>query len=68
MLKYIAAIDQETTSILRLIFDQCGTKKHQQIYPQPGWGEHDLLEIWKRTQEVIHEAVIGIDRTYDWII
>jgi glycerol kinase len=59
MSKYIAAIDQGTTSTRFMIFDRGGNvvavdqKEHQQIYPKPGWVEHDALEIWRRTQEVI---------------
>ena len=63
MSKYIAAIDQGTTSTRCMIFDQGGNviaasqKEHQQIYPKPGWVEHDALEIWQRTQEVITDAM-----------
>ena len=63
MTQYVAAIDQGTTSTRFMIFDQEGNviaidqKEHQQIYPQPGWVEHDPLEIWKRTQEVIDGAL-----------
>jgi glycerol kinase len=52
MPKYIAAIDQGTTSTRFMIFDHGGNviavdqKEHQQIYPKPGWVEHDPLEIW----------------------
>jgi glycerol kinase len=59
MAKYIAAIDQGTTSTRFMIFDHAGKvvgihqKEHEQIYPKPGWVEHDPLEIWQRTQEVI---------------
>ena len=59
MAKFVAAIDQGTTSTRFMIFDHGGKvatieqKEHQQIYPKPGWVEHDPLEIWKRTQEVI---------------
>ncbi len=59
MAKYIAAIDQGTTSTRFMIFDHAGKvvgihqKEHEQIYPNPGWVEHDSLEIWQRTQEVI---------------
>jgi glycerol kinase len=62
---YIAAIDQGTTSTRCMIFDRRGhaaavaQKEHAQIYPQPGWVEHDPLEIWTRAQEVIWEAVAG---------
>jgi glycerol kinase len=63
MQKYIAAIDQGTTSTRFLILDAagkvvaCAQKEHRQIYPQPGWVEHDAEEIWTRTQEVIAEAM-----------
>ena len=59
---YIAALDQGTTSTRFMIFDRRGRvvssaqKEHEQIYPQPGWVEHDPLEIWRRTLEVIDEA------------
>ena len=59
MTKYVAAIDQGTTSTRFIIFDHGGhviaadQKEHQQIYPKPGWVEHDALEIWQRTQAVI---------------
>ena len=57
--KYVAAIDQGTTSTRCMIFDQEGNPvsssqmEHEQIYPQPGWVEHDAMEIWSRTQDVI---------------
>ena len=63
MPKYIAAIDQGTTSTRCILFDHGGNiiavdqKEHEQIYPQPGWVEHDALEIWTRTQEVIGGAL-----------
>ena len=63
MPKYVAAIDQGTTSTRFMIFDHAGSvvavdqKEHQQIYPKPGWVEHDPLEIWERTQEVIQGAL-----------
>ena len=59
----IGAIDQGTTSTRFLVFDRAGRivasaqKEHQQIYPQPGWVEHDPDEIWLRTREVIVEAM-----------
>jgi glycerol kinase len=61
--KYIAAIDQGTTSTRCILFDQGGQiiysaqREHKQIYPEPGWVEHDPLEIWQRTQEVIQEVL-----------
>jgi glycerol kinase len=63
MSKYIAAIDQGTTSTRFMVFDHGGNviadhqREHQQIYPKPGWVEHDPLEIWQRTQEVIQGAL-----------
>jgi glycerol kinase len=60
---YIAAIDQGTTSTRFIVFDGDGRiavsaqKEHRQIYPQPGWVEHDPEEIWQRTREVMAEAM-----------
>ncbi|AXE17519.1 glycerol kinase [Runella rosea] len=65
MSKYVAAIDQGTTSTRCIIFDRqgniisVGQKEHQQIYPQPGWVEHNPEEIWKNTLEVIAGARIN---------
>jgi glycerol kinase len=59
MAQYAAAIDQGTTSTRFMVFDHGGQvvsvdqKEHEQIYPKPGWVEHDANEIWERTQEVI---------------
>jgi glycerol kinase len=63
MSKYVAAIDQGTSSTRFMIFDHGGNvvavdqKEHKQIYPKPGWVEHDPLEIWERTQQVIQGAL-----------
>lgn len=63
MASYIGAIDQGTTSTRFIVFDGtgkivvCAQKEHQQIYPQAGWVEHDPEEIWRRTQEVIADAM-----------
>jgi len=60
---YIGAIDQGTTSTRFMVFDRAGKtvaaaqKEHQQIYPRPGWVEHDPEEIWRCTQQVIAEAM-----------
>jgi glycerol kinase len=60
---YIGAIDQGTTSTRFIVFDRAGRsvataqKEHEQIYPKPGWVEHDSNEIWRRTREVIAEAM-----------
>jgi glycerol kinase len=63
MAKYAAAIDQGTTSTRFMIFDHAGKvvavdqKEHEQIYPKPGWVEHDPIEIWQRTEAVISGAL-----------
>jgi glycerol kinase len=63
MAKYSAALDQGTTSSRAMIFDHGGRvvsvsqKEHEQIYPKPGWVEHDPNEIWARCQEVLDEAM-----------
>ena len=63
MSHYIGAIDQGTTSTRFIVFDRTGRivsvaqKEHEQIYPQPGWVEHDPDEIWRRTEEVIAAAL-----------
>ena len=63
MAKYAAALDQGTTSTRCMIFDHGGQvvsvsqKEHEQIYPKPGWVEHDANEIWSRTKDVIEEAM-----------
>ena len=63
MASYLGAIDQGTTSTRFIVFDRSGRivaseqREHQQIYPQPGWVEHDPEEIWRRTQEVIAGAL-----------
>jgi len=61
--KYVAAIDQGTTSTRCMIFDHSGNvisveqKEHEQVFPRPGWVEHRPGEIWQRTQEVIQGAL-----------
>src|SRR5229473_2254440 len=60
---YIGAIDQGTTSTRFMVFDKdarivaVAQKEHRQIYPRPGWVEHDANEILRRTHEVIGEAL-----------
>jgi len=69
MAKYVAAVDQGTTSTRFMVFDHAGLVvsvhqlEHEQIYPQPGWVEHNPMEIWERTQQVIKAALEknGID-------
>ncbi len=63
MKQYIAAIDQGTTSTRCIIFNHSGKVvtldqvEHEQIMPHPGWVEHDPLEIWERTQQVVRSAL-----------
>ena len=63
MAKYAAAVDQGTTSSRFMIFDHSGKvvcydqKEHEQIYPKPGWVEHDPMEIWGAVQSVIAGAL-----------
>ena len=63
MKRYIGAIDQGTTSTRFIVFDADGRnvsvaqKEHRQIYPKPGWVEHDPAEIIANTMEVAGEAL-----------
>ncbi|HLS92441.1 MAG TPA: glycerol kinase GlpK [Microbacterium sp.] len=67
--EYILAIDQGTTSSRAIIFDKKGSivsvgqKEHEQIFPRPGWVEHDATEIWHNVQEVIGLALSRADLT-----
>jgi glycerol kinase len=71
MPKYAIAIDSGTTSSRAMIFDHSGRvvsvsqKEHEQIYPKPGWVEHDPKEIWARTLEVVEEAISKADASKD---
>ena len=62
MASYVGAIDQGTTSTRFIVFDRSGRivcsaqKEHEQIYPKPGWVEHDPEEIWRRTHAVIRRS------------
>jgi glycerol kinase len=63
MAQYVGALDQGTTSTRFMIFDHAGQvvaldqKEHEQIFPKPGWVEHDPAEIWTRCGEVIRGAL-----------
>jgi len=63
MAKYVGAIDQGTTSTRFMIFDHAGQvigidqKEHEQIFPKPGWVEHDPMEVWAAVQAVIAGAL-----------
>ncbi|MEU4324813.1 glycerol kinase GlpK [Nonomuraea dietziae] len=64
---YVAAIDQGTTSSRCIVFDQGGNiisvaqREHRQIFPRPGWVEHDAAEIWEAVRAVLDDAVGGLD-------
>ncbi|WP_326599951.1 glycerol kinase GlpK [Streptomyces sp. NBC_01803] len=61
--EYVAAIDQGTTSSRCIVFDRDGRvvsvdqKEHEQIFPKPGWVEHNAAEIWTNVQEVVAGAL-----------
>ncbi|HWH57015.1 MAG TPA: glycerol kinase GlpK [Terriglobales bacterium] len=63
MAQYIGAIDQGTTSSRFIVFNRAGEivssaqEEHEQIYPKPGWVEHDADEIWRKTTSVIERAI-----------
>lgn len=62
---YLGAIDQGTSSTRFIVFDEStrivaqAQVEHAQIYPQPGWVEHDPVEIWRNTQTVMAAALRG---------
>ncbi len=62
-MKYIGSIDQGTTSTRFIVFNEngeiCGMHQmeHRQLYPQPGWVEHDPMEIWRNTRICIGETL-----------
>jgi len=66
---YVGSVDQGTTGTRFMVFDHGGNvvssayEKHEQIYPEPGWVEHDPMEVWENTQTVISQALDegGID-------
>lgn len=61
--KFIISIDQGTTSTRAIVFNEAGSGvatgqlEHKQIMTQPGWVEHDAMEIWDNTREVIGQAL-----------
>ncbi|MCP3890281.1 MAG: glycerol kinase, partial [Desulfobulbaceae bacterium] len=73
MTKYVGAIDLGTTSNRFILFDKQGTifesaqKEHKQIFPKPGWVEHDPMEIWNNTCWVIQETMSKSKVTPDQI-
>ena len=67
MEKYILALDQGTSSSRAIVFDKYGQtkavsqKEFTQIFPKPGWVEHNPMEIWSSQASVIAEAITSID-------
>ena len=67
-MRYVGAIDQGTTSSRFIVFDKRGAikalaqREHEQIFPRPGWVEHDAAEIWHNTRLVMRDALeeVGI--------
>ncbi|HEV7554975.1 MAG TPA: FGGY family carbohydrate kinase, partial [Kofleriaceae bacterium] len=66
-MRHVIAIDQGTTGSTVLILDDKlavrgrGYQEFPQIYPKPGWVEHDATEVWRRTREVIGGAMASSD-------
>ncbi|NDK89915.1 glycerol kinase GlpK [Gordonia desulfuricans] len=65
------SIDQGTTSTRAIVFDRSGRVvsseqiEHRQIFPRPGWVEHDPAEIWRNTRRVAAAALAAVDLTVD---
>jgi glycerol kinase len=72
--QYVIAIDQGTTSTRAMIFDHSGNpkatgqKEHEQIYPKPGWVEHNPKEIWDNAQAVVDQALSQANLTREDIV
>lgn len=70
MAGYVIALDQGTTSSRCILFDRQGTprsaaqKEFRQIYPKPGWVEHDPMELWSSQLSVMLEAMGKIGARY----
>jgi glycerol kinase len=69
--KYIMALDQGTTSSRCILFNRLGEqisvaqKEFTQIYPKPGWVEHDAMEIWSTQIGVAQEAMLKVQATFE---
>jgi len=72
--RYVAALDQGTTSTRCILFDSSGRlvsvsqAEHQQHYPRPGWVEHDAAEIWRNVTRVVPEAVERAGATPEQVV
>ena len=73
MKKYILALDQGTTSSRCILFDREGNvcsmsqKEFRQIYPKPGWVEHNPMEIWSTQLAVAAESMAMVGEVSDHI-
>jgi glycerol kinase len=71
--QYVAAIDQGTTSSRCILFDRDGRivsvdqREHRQIFPKPGWVEHDAQEIWTNVEVVVQNALEKSDISPDQV-
>jgi len=71
--RYVLALDQGTTSSRAIVFDRAGEvravaqKEFRQIYPQPGWVEHDPLELWASQNATLLEVLTKAHLTADHI-
>ena len=69
--KFVLAIDQGTTSSRAIVFNHegeivgVGQKEFEQIFPNPGWVEHDPLEIWETVREVVADALVAAEINKD---
>jgi glycerol kinase len=69
--EYVGAIDQGTTGTRCLLFDHGGQavatayRRHEQLYPEPGWVEHDPMELWANTKQGLVEALDRADIAAD---
>jgi len=67
--RYLVSIDQGTTSTRAIVYDRAarivatGQLEHEQIFPRPGWVEHDAIEIWRNTREAIGQALAKAEIT-----
>lgn len=67
MRRYVAAIDQGTTSSRCIVFDRSGTviglaqREHDQLFPRPGWVEHDAETLWRNTESVVADVLRELD-------
>ncbi len=72
--KLIGAIDQGTTGTRFILFNHEGLqvasayKEHKQYYPQPGWVEHDPMEIWDNTLEVIQQCLKDSECSWEQVV